>query len=167
MAHRLTATNSIASRRLQAQSAIFARTPDRPMDPDQTQLAQMIDTAERVAIFTGAGISTESGIPDFRSPGGTWTKQRPIEFSDFLQSDTARRETWRRRFEMEETLRRAAPNRGHRAVAELVRRGKCQTVITQNIDGLHQDSGIPDDRVIELHGNTTYATCLECETRYE
>ncbi|HET6605642.1 MAG TPA: Sir2 family NAD-dependent protein deacetylase [Rhodopila sp.] len=137
------------------------------MDPDQTQLARMIDTAERVAIFTGAGISTESGIPDFRSPGGTWTKQRPIEFSDFLQSDTARRETWRRRFEMEETLRRAAPNRGHRAVAELVRRGKCQAVITQNIDGLHQDSGIPDDRVIELHGNTTYATCLECDTRYE
>jgi NAD-dependent deacetylase len=137
------------------------------MDPDQTQLARMIDAAERVAIFSGAGISTESGIPDFRSPGGTWTKQRPIEFSDFLHSDSARRETWRRRFEMEETLRSAAPNRGHRAVAELVRRGKCQAVITQNIDGLHQDSGIPDDRVIELHGNTTYATCLECETRYE
>jgi NAD-dependent deacetylase len=127
----------------------------------------MIDAAERVAIFTGAGISTESGIPDFRSPGGTWTKQRPIDFSDFLRSDAARRETWRRRFEMEETLRRAAPNRGHRAVAELVRIGKCQAVITQNIDGLHQDSGIPDDRVIELHGNTTYATCLDCGMRYE
>ncbi len=137
------------------------------MDPDQTQLARMIDVAERVAIFTGAGISTESGIPDFRSPNGTWTTQRPIDFSDFLRSDAARRETWRRRFEMEETLRRAAPNRGHRAVAELVRRGKCQAVITQNIDGLHQDSGIPDDRVIELHGNTTYASCLECGIRYE
>jgi NAD-dependent deacetylase len=137
------------------------------MDPDQRQLARMIATADRVAIFTGAGISTESGIPDFRSPGGTWTRQRPIEFSDFMASDAARRETWRRRFEMEDTLRKAAPNRGHRAVAELVRRGKCPAVITQNIDGLHQDSGIPDDKVIELHGNTTYATCLECGFRYE
>ncbi|HVY17952.1 MAG TPA: Sir2 family NAD-dependent protein deacetylase [Rhodopila sp.] len=137
------------------------------MDFEQTQLARMIEAAERVAIFTGAGISTESGIPDFRGPGGTWTRQRPIDFSDFLRSDAARRETWRRRFEMEETLRRAAPNRGHRAVAELVRSGKCPAVITQNIDGLHQDSGIPDDKVIELHGNTTYATCLECGSRYE
>lgn len=127
----------------------------------------MIDAAERVAVFTGAGISTESGIPDFRSPGGTWTRLRPIDFSDFMRSDAARRETWRRRFDMEATLRQAAPNRGHRAVAELVRQGKCPAVITQNIDGLHQDSGIPDDRVIELHGNTTYATCLECGMRYE
>ncbi len=137
------------------------------MDPDQRQLARMIEAADRVAVFTGAGISTESGIPDFRSPGGTWTRQRPIDFSDFMTSDSARRETWRRRFEMEGTLRKAAPNRGHRAVAELVRSGKCPAVITQNIDGLHQDSGIPDDRVIELHGNTTYATCLECGFRYE
>jgi NAD-dependent deacetylase len=128
----------------------------------------MIDAADRVAIFTGAGISTESGIPDFRSPGsGTWNKQKPIDFSDFLRSDAARRETWRRRFEMEETLRQAAPNRGHRAVAELVRQGKAACVITQNIDGLHQDSGIPDQKVIELHGNTTYAHCLECGQRYE
>lgn len=137
------------------------------MDPDQKQLAHMIAAADRVAVFTGAGISTESGIPDFRSPGGTWTRQRPIDFSDFMASDSARRETWRRRFEMEDTLRKAAPNRGHRAVAELVRTGKCPAVITQNIDGLHQDSGIPDDKVIELHGNTTYATCLECGFRYE
>ncbi len=137
------------------------------MDAELTELAQMIEDADRIVLFTGAGISTESGIPDFRSPGGVWTKQRPIDFSDFLRSDEARRETWRRRFEMEETLRLATPNRGHRAVAELIRRGKASSVITQNIDGLHQDSGIPDAKVIELHGNTTYAHCLDCGTRYE
>ena len=137
------------------------------MDHDLRELARLIDRADRIALFTGAGISTESGIPDFRSPGGTWTKQRPIDFSDFMRSDSARRETWRRRFEMEPTLRQATPNQGHRAVAELIRLGKAAAVITQNIDGLHQDSGIPDDKVIELHGNTTYAHCLECGTRYE
>jgi len=137
------------------------------MDRDLTEFANLIEMADRVVLFTGAGISTESGIPDFRSPGGVWTKQTPIDFSDFMRSHDARRETWRRRFEMEKLLRQAAPNRGHRAVAELIRTGKAQSVITQNIDGLHQDSGIPDDKVIELHGNTTYAHCLECGTRYE
>ena len=137
------------------------------LDAELTEFSRMIEAARRIVLFTGAGISTESGIPDFRSPGGTWTKIKPIEFSDFMRSDAARRETWRRRFEMEETLRLAAPNRGHRAVAELIRRGQASAVITQNIDGLHQDSGIPDDKVIELHGNTTYAHCLECAQRYE
>lgn len=137
------------------------------MDHELAELRRMIDGADRVALFTGAGISTESGIPDFRSPGGVWMRQAPIDFSAFLRSAQARRETWRRRFAMEPVLRQATPNRGHRAVAELVRRGKAPAVITQNIDGLHQDSGIPDDRVIELHGNTTYAHCLDCGTRYE
>jgi NAD-dependent deacetylase len=137
------------------------------MDRGLDDLARLIDAAERIVLFTGAGISTDSGIPDFRSPGGIWTKQTPIEFSEFMCSDEARRETWRRRFAMEPILRAAAPNRGHRAVAELIRTGKAAAVITQNIDGLHQDSGIPDDKVIELHGNTTYAHCLECGTRYE
>jgi len=137
------------------------------MDRPLKEFTHMINAANRIALFTGAGISTESGIPDFRSPGGIWTKQVPIDFSDFLRSDEARRETWRRRFAMEPVLRQAAPNRGHRAVAELVRSGKASAVITQNIDGLHQDSGIPDDKVIELHGNTTYAHCLDCGTRYE
>lgn len=131
------------------------------------ELKRLIDTSRRAVVFTGAGISTESGIPDFRSPGGIWTRMAPIDFGDFLASDEARRETWRRRFAMEETFRGAAPNRGHRAVAALVRHGKAAAVITQNIDGLHQASGIADDRVIELHGNTTYAHCLDCKTRYE
>ncbi len=136
-------------------------------DKELTEFARMIEAAERVVVFTGAGISTESGIPDFRSPGGIWTKVKPIDFSDFMRSHEARRETWRRRFEMEPILRQARPNRGHVAVAELIRSGKATSVITQNIDGLHQDSGIPDDKVIELHGNTTYAHCLDCSQRYE
>lgn len=137
------------------------------IDADLDEFREMLDAAQRVVVFTGAGISTESGIPDFRSPGGTWTKMKPIDFSDFMRSDAARRETWKRRFDMEDTFVKATPNRGHRAVAELIRRGKASSVITQNIDGLHQDSGIPDEKVIELHGNTTYAHCLDCGQRYE
>jgi NAD-dependent deacetylase len=136
-------------------------------DSEIAALARLIDKARRAVVFTGAGISTESGIPDFRSPGGIWTKMAPIYFDEFLASEEARRETWRRRFAMEDLFRAAAPNRGHRAVDALVRRGKVASVITQNIDGLHQASGIPADKVIELHGNTTYATCLDCGQRYE
>lgn len=130
-------------------------------------LKRLLDEATRVAIFTGAGISTESGIPDFRSPGGVWTKNQPIEFADFIASEAMRREAWRRKIAVDEVMSAAKPNRGHRAVAELVRRGQAPSVITQNIDNLHQDSGIPADRVIELHGNGTYATCLDCRKRYE
>jgi NAD-dependent deacetylase len=127
----------------------------------------MLAAARRAVVFTGAGISTESGIPDFRGPGGLWTRHRPIDFEAFLGSEEARAESWRRRFAMDEVLRAARPNRGHAAVAELVREGKVAAVITQNIDGLHQASGVPDEAVIELHGNTTYAACLDCEARYE
>src|SRR6266700_1652683 len=109
-----------------------------PIDQEIADLAQAIARSRRAVVFTGAGISTESGIPDFRSPGGIWTRMAPIDFSDFLASEEARRETWRRRFAMEDTFREARPNRGHRAVAELVRRG-----------------------------NTTYAHCLDCKSRYE
>jgi NAD-dependent deacetylase len=118
-------------------------------------------------VFTGAGISTESGIPDFRSPGGVWDKMKPIEFDAFVRSAAMRRETWRRRFAMEDMFANARPNDGHRSVAELVRRGTAQCVITQNIDKLHQASGVPSDKIVELHGNTTYATCLDCAQRYE
>ena len=136
-------------------------------DNEIAALARLIDDAERAVVFTGAGISTESGIPDFRSPGGIWTRMAPIDFDDFLASEEARRETWRRRFALQETLDQARPNRGHRAVAELVRRGTVSSVITQNIDGLHQESGVPAEQVIELHGNTTYAQCLDCGSRHE
>jgi NAD-dependent deacetylase len=137
------------------------------IDHEIGDLTQAIENSRRAVVFTGAGISTESGIPDFRSPGGIWTRMAPIDFADFLASEEARRETWRRRFAMDETFRVAKPNRGHRVVAELVRRGKAAAVITQNIDGLHQASGIADDQVIELHGNSTYAHCLDCRARYE
>jgi NAD-dependent deacetylase len=94
------------------------------MDAETTELRRMIDEAERIVIFTGAGISTESGIPDFRSPGGIWTRMKPIDFSDFLASDEARRETWRRRFATDATMRKAEPNRGNRAVATPVNRDR-------------------------------------------
>lgn len=130
-------------------------------------LRDLIAAAERVVVFTGAGISTESGIPDFRSPGGIWTRYKPIMFDDFMSSREMRRETWRRKIETDKSMTVAEPNRGHLAVASLVSRGKCQAVITQNIDGLHQVSGVPDEMVIELHGNSTYAKCLDCGTRME
>ena len=130
-------------------------------------LREMIEAGRRAVVFTGAGISTESGIPDYRSPGGIWDRYRPVDFQDFLRSDEMRREFWRRKFATHGTLQEAEPSRGHRAVAELVRRGKVACVITQNVDGLHQRSGVPDDRIVELHGNTTYARCLACGERHE
>jgi NAD-dependent deacetylase len=141
--------------------------PAMNLDRDIATLRRLIDAAERVALFTGAGISTESGIPDFRGPGGYWTRLAPIEFDAFLVSAEARREAWRRKFASDGMMRSAKPNRGHRAVARLVRSGKATAVITQNIDGLHQASGLADEEVIELHGNTTYAHCLDCARRYE
>jgi NAD-dependent protein deacetylase/lipoamidase len=131
------------------------------------ELAGLLAGSHRAVVFTGAGISTESGIPDFRSPGGLWTRYRPVDFSEFLASEDARREAWRRRFALDETLSRATPNRGHRAIAALVRRGAVAAVVTQNIDGLHQASGVPEEKVVELHGNTTYARCLGCGRRHE
>ena len=130
-------------------------------------LRAMLDESRRAVVFTGAGVSTESGIPDFRGPGGIWTQMAPIDFQDFMASEEMRRESWRRKFAMEETFARAEPNAGHRAIAELVRRGVVSAVITQNIDNLHQDSGVPAGKVIELHGNGSYAACLSCGTRHE
>ena len=134
---------------------------------DIAALRAMLDAAQRVVVFSGAGISTESGIPDFRSPTGIWRQMKPIMFQDFIASAAMRKEAWRRKFASDPVLRAAEPNRGHRAVARLVREGKVAAVITQNIDGLHQASGIPADQVIELHGNATYAHCLECGARCE
>jgi len=131
------------------------------------RLREMVDAAEAVVPFTGAGISTECGIPDFRSPGGIWTKMRPIDFSDFLASQEMRDESWRRRFAMQQQFGGAKPGRGHRALASLYKAGKVPGLITQNIDNLHQDSGIAADHVVELHGSTTYASCLGCAKRYD
>ena len=115
------------------------------IEPDTQELATLLRNARRAVVFTGAGISTESGIPDFRSPGGIWTRMAPIDFRDFVGSAEMRREAWRRRFAMEESFAAARPNAGHEAVASLVARGLASHVITQNIDNLHQDSGVPED----------------------
>ena len=130
-------------------------------------LAELVDKAGRAVVFTGAGMSTESGIPDFRSPGGVWSRMKPIYFQDFMASEDRRREAWNRAFSGAAGWTGAKPNTGHHAVARLVASGKVSVVITQNVDNLHQDSGIPEDRVIELHGNAGYATCLACGLRHE
>lgn len=129
-------------------------------------LRERLEQSREIAVFTGAGISTESGIPDFRSPDGIWARFTPITFQEFLASETQRREAWRRKFLIDREMREARPNRGHRAVHALVTRGRCRAVITQNIDGLHQASGLDDAKVIELHGNGTYAHCLDCRLRH-
>jgi NAD-dependent deacetylase len=131
------------------------------------ELQELVDGARVIAPFTGAGISTECGIPDFRSPGGLWTKNRPIPFDEFLASQDKRDEAWRRRFAMDAQFSAAQPGRGHLALASLYRAGKAPAVITQNIDNLHQSSGISAEHVIELHGNNSYALCLACGRRYE
>jgi NAD-dependent deacetylase len=134
---------------------------------DRARLAKMIDDARRMVVFTGAGISTESGIPDFRSPGGVWSRMKPIYFDQFMASAERRREAWTRTFSGVAKWVGASPNAGHAAVARLIAQGKASAVITQNVDNLHQDSGVPTGQVIELHGNATYATCLACGLRHE
>ena len=129
-------------------------------------LADLLMASQNTVFFTGAGISTESGIPDFRSPGtGLWNKIRPIEFQDFVNSAESRRESWERKF-ANDVMASAVPNAGHRAVQEWFALGHAGGVITQNVDNLHQDSGLEDQLVVELHGNATYAHCLSCSARY-
>lgn len=130
------------------------------------RLGDMIAEAGRIVPFTGAGISTECGIPDFRSPGGIWSRNRPIPFDEFVASQEARDESWRRRFAMEDVFAAAKPGRGHRALAALYRSGKVPAIITQNIDNLHQASGVATEHVVELHGNTTNARCIGCGQAY-
>src|SRR6201990_3491754 len=131
------------------------------------QLGDLIARSSIIVPFTGAGISTECGIPDFRSPGGLWTRNRPIPFDEFVASPDARDEAWRRRFAMEPTFAAARPGPGHRALASLYKAGKIPAIVTQNIDNLHQLSGFAADHVVELHGNTTYARCIGCGLTYD
>jgi len=138
-----------------------------PPGPERAELARLIADARRMVVFTGAGISTESGIPDFRSPGGVWSKMKPIYFQDFVASEERRREAWERAFGGRAGWVGREPNAGHMGVARLIASGKASSVITQNVDNLHQASGVPAHQVIELHGNASYATCLECGLRHE
>ena len=127
-------------------------------------IAEKITTARSVIVFTGAGMSTESGIPDYRSQGGLWDKFTPVYFDAFMSSETARIQYWDMRMDMEKGLKNAQPNPGHMSIAQLYDTGHITAVITQNIDGLHQASGIPEDNIIELHGNTRRVRCMSCRT---
>ena len=138
-----------------------------PTSASRQDLARFIADARRLVVFTGAGISTESGIPDFRGPGGVWSRMKPIYFQDFVTDPEKRREAWSRAFSGRAGWTGREPNAGHHAVARLVAGGKATHVITQNVDNLHQASGVPAEQVIELHGNASYATCLSCGARHE
>jgi NAD-dependent deacetylase len=131
------------------------------------RLAALLAGSARTVVFTGAGMSTESGIPDFRSPGGVWSRMQPIDFDSFMHNDDARREAWQRTFSGAAGWVGAKPNDGHFVIARLVESGKVGLVITQNVDNLHQDAGVPAHQVLELHGNASYATCLICGLRHE
>jgi NAD-dependent deacetylase len=133
------------------------------LDGDVARLGDLIAGARRIVAFTGAGISTESGIPDFRSPGGVWDKNQPIQFQDFLASSEARRETWRRGLQTYPVVAAAQPNAAHLALVELERRGQLTAVVTQNIDGLHHRAGHDPESIIELHGNAHGVRCLMCD----
>jgi NAD-dependent deacetylase len=132
-----------------------------------SRLATFLARSARTVVFTGAGISTDSGIPDFRSPGGVWSRMKPIDFDTFMHNEDARRTAWKRTFSGTAGWVGAKPNEGHFAIARLVDTGKVSHVITQNVDNLHQDAGVPAHQVIELHGNAGYATCLICGLRHE
>jgi NAD-dependent deacetylase len=137
------------------------------MEPIEA-VAEMILEAKKMVVFTGAGFSTESGIPDFRSPGGVWSMFDPSElnYQNILRSEEIREKYWRMHKMMWETIRDAQPNKGHQAVAELYRMGKLDCVITQNTDGLHQKAGLPNEMVLELHGTMQWVDCLKCGKRY-
>ena len=140
---------------------------EQDLDSLAERVADLIINAQRVVVFTGAGISTESGIPDFRSPGGIWERFDPDDFiyQKFVSDPEARRKQWQMLREGG-LATEAKPNPAHYAIAELDRLGKLDCVITQNVDNLHQKAGVPADRVFELHGNMQWAVCLSCGRRY-
>lgn len=129
------------------------------------QAAEWLQTAKSAVAFTGAGISTESGIPDFRSPGGVWSKYRQVMYQEFIASREARAEYWRQKCEAHRDFVAARPNAGHQTLAAWEQRGLIRGVITQNIDGLHQIAG--NRQVLELHGTSRVVECLRCRQRYE
>ena len=139
------------------------------MEDKLKQVARWIAASKRVIVFSGAGLSTESGIPDFRSPGGVWDRYNPEDFyfQNFLASETSREKYWRMATEMYEPIRMAQPNQAHLAIAELENLGKLDCVITQNIDGLHFKAGNSEERVIQLHGTATFVSCLNCKKRFD
>jgi NAD-dependent deacetylase len=134
-------------------------------DSDIARLAHWLASSQSAVVLTGAGISTESGIPDFRSPGGVWSRYRTVYFDEFLASPDGRYEYWRQKCEMHREFGPAQPNAGHQVLARWESAGRIRGVITQNIDGLHQMAG--SRRVLELHGTARQAACLNCAARYD
>jgi NAD-dependent deacetylase len=139
------------------------------MENPMAETAQWIIASKQLVVFVGAGLSTESGIPDFRSPGGVWDRYNPEDFyyQNFLASEQSREKYWQMATEMYDSIKEAQPNPAHLAIAELERLNKLDRVITQNIDGLHFKAGNTQDRVIELHGTALFVSCLNCWKRYE
>ena len=136
---------------------------------DAERLAELLlDVGQGgTVVFTGAGVSTESGIPDFRSPGGIWTRYAPIDYADYLNDAEMRRESWRRGLHTYPPLAAAEPNAAHAAIAEWFQAGLVSGVVTQNIDGLHQKADVPEAHVVELHGNAHWIVCLQCGARFD
>lgn len=130
-------------------------------------ITDFIASCRDIVVFTGAGISTEAGVPDFRTPGSPWLIHKPIPFQDYVSDPQARIEAWRRKFTMDDIYRHVGPGHTHRFIAQGVERGVVSLVVTQNIDNLHQRSGIHPDRIVELHGNGSYARCMACDERHE
>ena len=131
------------------------------------EFAAKIRASDQIVVFTGAGISTESGIPDFRSPGGIWTRYRPVTFQEYMSSEAARIEAWKRRLDGWEQYKSAKPNVGHYFVQSLSVREKLIGLITQNVDGLHSMAGLPDDQIVELHGSNRKIICMNCSKEFE
>ena len=129
------------------------------------RLASLVEQATSVLVFTGAGISTGSGIPDFRGPGGLWTKIKPVYFQDFVSSEEARVRHWELKLEGFAAFSGATPNAAHRALVDLERRGKLDLLVTQNIDGLHALAGNAEERIVEIHGTNRHVACIDCGWR--
>ncbi len=134
---------------------------------DTEEFLRRLRASRSIVFFTGAGISTESGVPDFRSPGGVWTKYQPVLFQDFLASESARVQHWRLKKATYELFKTVKPNPAHYAIYDFEKHGKLLGLITQNIDGLHKIAGSSDDKLVELHGTDRLVTCLACGKAYE
>jgi NAD-dependent deacetylase len=132
-----------------------------------SDFAEKIRESDDIVVFTGAGISTESGIPDFRSPGGIWTRYRPVTFQEYMSSEASRIEAWKRRLDGWEQYKNAKPNIGHYFVHSLDAKGKLVGLITQNVDGLHSRAGLPDEKIVELHGSNRKVICLQCDREFD
>jgi NAD-dependent deacetylase len=129
------------------------------------ELAAAWRAARRVVVLTGAGMSTASGIPDFRSPGGRWARYRPVPLPDFLADEGRRAEYWRYKGETWQVIRQAAPNRAHAALATLALHARLHLLVTQNVDGLHERSGFPGERLVTIHGSDSAVECMSCHRR--